>query len=151
MISQADLHRLAQSTVSLSGAGQPVRVGVDAVHIATWERHVRLGGLQLLARTYTAGELAFAQGRIERLATRIAAKEAVLKMLGTGVRGIALLDIEVVSAPHGEPQVVFHGPAQRRAEALRLSHVAISLAHENEYAIAFAVGTVSGAEGSPQL
>jgi holo-[acyl-carrier protein] synthase len=125
-----------------------VRVGVDAVHIPTWKRHVRLGGQKLLARTYTAGELAFAQGRIERLATRIAAKEAVLKMLGTGVRGIALLDVEVVSAPQGEPQVVFHGSAQRRAEALRLSHVAISLAHENEYAIAFAVGTASCAEGS---
>jgi holo-[acyl-carrier protein] synthase len=150
VISPADLHRLAENTVSRSGAGQAVRVGVDAVHIATWERYVRLGGQKLLARTYTAGELTFAQGRIERLATRIAAKEAVLKMLGTGVRGVALLDVEVVSGPDGQPQVVFHGPAERRAEALRLSHVAISLAHENEYAIAFAVGTVSGAEGSRQ-
>ena len=125
-----------------------MRVGVDAVHISTWERHVRLGGQKLLARIYTTGELAFAEGRIERLATRIAAKEAVLKMLGTGVRGISLRDVEVVSTPQGEPQVVLHGPAQRRSEALRLSHVAISLAHENEYAIAFAVGTTSGAERS---
>ncbi len=140
-MSPAELHRLAERTVSLSGAGLAARVGVDAVHIPTWERYVRLGGHKLLARTYTSGELEFAQGRIERLATRIAAKEAVLKMLGTGVRDTALLDVEVASTPQGEPQVVLHGPAQRRAEALRLSHVAISLAHEDEYAIAFAVCT----------
>jgi len=146
-MSQAKLLRLAERTASLAHAEEAVRVGVDAVHIPTWERHIRLGGDKLLSRIYTTGELAFAQGRIERLAARVAAKEAVLKMFGTGVRGIALHDVEVVSTPQGEPQIVLHGPARSRAEELRLSCVAISLAHEREYAIAFAVGSASGRKG----
>jgi holo-[acyl-carrier protein] synthase len=149
-MSPAKLHWLAERTASLAHAGEAARVGVDAVHIPTWERHIRLGGDKLLARTYTTGELAFAQGRIERLAARIAAKEAVLKMLGTGMRGIALHDVEVVSTPQGEPQIVLHGPARSRAAALRLSCIAISLAHENEYAIAFAVGSASARKGRGQ-
>jgi len=122
------------------GASDIVRVGVDAVHIPTWKRHIDLGGSKLLTRIYTPDELAFAQGRIPRLASRIAAKEAVLKVLGTGIRGIALFDVEVVSNAQGEPNVALHGPAQERANDLRLSQITISLAHENEYAIAFAAG-----------
>ena len=136
-MSPLELQQQAERTVSMLGDERITRVGVDAVHIPTWERHIQLGGPKLLARIYTPTELAFAHGRGERLAARIAAKEAVLKMLGTGVRGISLLDVEVVSTAQGEPRIVLHGPALERAEVLRISHIVISLAHENEYAIAF--------------
>src|SRR5690348_12600771 len=84
----------------------PTRVGVDAVHIPTWERHLILGGDRLLQRTYTVGELAFCRGRVERLSSRLAAKEAVLKVLGTGIRGVSFTDVEIVSQPSGRPTVI---------------------------------------------
>src|SRR5260370_1924626 len=79
------------------------KVGVDVVHIPTWSRHLELGGQALLDRVYTEGELSFAAGRPERLATRLAAKEAVLQLLRRGIRGVSLRGVEVVSWPAGQP------------------------------------------------
>lgn len=120
------------------GAG--VRVGVDAVHIPTWERHLALAGEPLLRRVYTAGEREFSAGRVERLASRLAAKEATLKVLGTGVRGVALRDVEVVCEPTGRPTIVLHGPADRRAAELGVARVEVSVCHEQELALAVAIG-----------
>jgi holo-[acyl-carrier protein] synthase len=116
------------------------RVGVDAVHIPTWERHLHLGGTRLLSRVYSGGEIAFCAGRVERLATRLAAKEAVLKVLGTGIRGVGLSDVEVVSSPAGRPSVELHGLASRVLAEEGLGRIEISLCHEHEYALAVAVG-----------
>jgi holo-[acyl-carrier protein] synthase len=115
-------------------------VGVDAVHIPTWSRYVELTGEALLRGTYQPQELEFSAGRPDRLSTRLAGKEAVLKVLGTGMRGIGLRDVEIVSAPEGKPTVRLHGPAAKRAEELRLVRIEISLCHENEFALAVAAG-----------
>lgn len=115
-------------------------VGVDAVHIPTWERHIKIGGGALVARVYTPSEVKFSSGRIERLSTRLAAKEAVLKALGTGIRGIALRDVEIETEPSGRPTVVLHGPAHRRAGELGLVEILVSLCHEDDLALAVAVG-----------
>jgi len=76
-------------------------------------------------------------------AKRFAAKEAVAKALGTGVRGFLFVDIEVVSGPLGKPHVVLHGGA---ADVLRglvpagcTAHIHLSLSDETPYATAFAV------------
>jgi holo-[acyl-carrier protein] synthase len=116
------------------------RVGVDAVHIPTWERHLQLGGEALLRRIYTPKEIEFSAGRPDRLATRLAGKESVLKVLGTGIRGIGLIDVEVRSLPSGRPTVIVHGPARQATTDAGLSHVEISLCHEGEYALAVAIG-----------
>lgn len=118
----------------------PARVGVDAVHISTWDRHIGLSGEPLLQRIYTDAELSFCQGRADRLSSRLAGKEAVLKALGTGIRGIGLADVEIVSEPAGRPTVALYGPARRRAEDLGLDHVEVSLCHEGNVALAVAVG-----------
>jgi holo-[acyl-carrier protein] synthase len=123
----------------------PAHVGIDAVHIPTWQRHVGLGGEPLLQRTYTSGELAFCVGRPDRLSSRLAGKEAVLKALGTGIRGIGLADVEIVSEPAGRPTVALHGPARARAGELGLDRVEVSLCHEGELALAIAVGLVEAA------
>ena len=125
---------------SLSALAGCERTGVDAVHIPTWERHLQLGGALLLDRTYQPQEIAFCDGRVERLAARLAAKEAVLKVLGTGIRGVGLRDVEVVSTPEGRPTIGLHGPAGQALAAVRLDHIEVSLCHEHEYALAVALG-----------
>jgi holo-[acyl-carrier protein] synthase len=118
----------------------PARVGVDAVHIPTWEHHLALGGEALLKRIYTDDEIAFCEGRGERLSTRLAGKEATLKVLGTGIRGVALSDVEIVTAPTGRPTITLHGPALGHASELGLDRVDISLCHEQQMALAVAAG-----------
>jgi holo-[acyl-carrier protein] synthase len=131
------LENRLESSAGLVLAGP---VGVDVVHIPTWQRYVELTGEPLLRATYQAGEVAFAAGRPDRLATRLAAKEAVLKVLGTGVRSVGLREVEVVSEPQGKPKVSLHGRAADRAVELGLETIEISLCHEGEYAFAVAAG-----------
>jgi holo-[acyl-carrier protein] synthase len=116
------------------------RIGVDAVHIPTWERHISIGGQALLARTYRPAEILFSAGRIERLSSRLAGKEAVLKVLGTGIRGVGLREVEIVSMSCGRPTVVLHNRARAEAEAIGLQRIEISLCHEQDYAFGFAAG-----------
>lgn len=125
----ATLERSAGALISAD------RVGVDAVHIPTWERHLAFAGEPLLRRVYTPGERRFSAGRIERLASRLA---------GTGVRGVALGDVEVVSEPAGRPTIVLHGPAGERAAELGLQRVEVSLCHEADLALAVALGVGEG-------
>ena len=126
------------------------RVGVDVVHIPTWRRHLELGGQALLDRVYTAGEVSFAAGRPERLATRLAAKEAVLKLLGTGIRGVSLREVEVVSSATGQPVVRLFGRAWSEALKTGSSNISISLCHEDEFAVAVAVSGPSAAKGGSE-
>lgn len=120
------------------------RVGVDAVHIPTWERHLELGGNALVGRIYRPEEIEFCAGRVDRLATRLAGKEAALKVLGTGIRGVGLRDIEIRSISTGRPTVIVHGPAQQAAKEAELTRIEISLCHEDQYALAVAIGVGEG-------
>ena len=115
-------------------------VGVDIIEIARIETAARQWGDRFLRRVYTDSELKRYGGRASSLAARFAAKEAVVKVLGTRERGIAWHDIEVLAEPSGRPQVILHGQARQQAEDLGLGRVSISLSHSREYAVAFAVG-----------
>ena len=72
-------------------------------------------------------------------AARFAGKEAVLKALGTGLRGLSWHDVEIISSPGGEPAVNLSPRAKALAEARGGSGVRVSLAHSQTQAIAFAV------------
>ncbi|MBI3968532.1 MAG: holo-ACP synthase [Chloroflexi bacterium] len=115
--------------------------GVDAVEIerirAVYEQH----GQRFLGRVYTAREVAHCRGRISELAARFAAKEAISKALGTGMRGVAWREMEVVSDPRGKPLVELHGRARARANELGLREFALSLTHSRDLAIAFVVAS----------
>jgi hypothetical protein len=74
------------------------------------------------------------------MAGRWAAKEAVSKVLGLGVRGIGWRDIEIERLPTGQPAVRLHGRAALRAEQLGMGRIAVSISHEAEYAVAIAFG-----------
>lgn len=78
--------------------------------------------------------------RPETFAGRWAAKEAVSKVLGLGVRGIGWQDIEVERLPTGQPAVRLHGRAAGRADQLGMSRIALSISHESDYAVAIAFG-----------
>jgi holo-[acyl-carrier protein] synthase len=115
-------------------------VGTDIVEI---ERvHDALARFQerFLRRVYTPAEVAFCRSRVPELAVRFAAKEAVMKALGTGRRGVSWRDIEVLSNGRGQPVVTLRGRAERRAQELGLDGLAISLSHSRRYAIATVVG-----------
>jgi hypothetical protein len=74
------------------------------------------------------------------MAGRWAAKEAVSKVLGLGVRGIGWRDIEVERLPTGQPSVRLHGRAAARAEQLGMARIALSISHEDDFAVAIAFG-----------
>ncbi len=77
---------------------------------------------------------------IENYAGRFAAKEAILKLVGTGWRGkIAWTDIEVTNDPSGRPEVTLSGEVQRIARELGIERISISITHTANFAIASAV------------
>jgi holo-[acyl-carrier protein] synthase len=77
--------------------------------------------------------------KVERVAGRWAAKEAVSKVLGLGVRGVGWRDIEVLPNRAGQPQVLLHGRAAERAALLNLEEVSVSISHERHMAVAVAL------------
>lgn len=120
-----------------------LRTGVDIVEISRIGDAVARWGDRFFNRIYTPGEIEYARGRLPQLAGRFAAKEAVMKALGTGVRGVGWRDIEVVRARGEAPTVVLHGRAKARAERLSLGDIAISISHSRDYAVVVAVGETS--------
>lgn len=114
--------------------------GVDIIEIERVQRALDRHGDRFLKRVYTKLEAAFCRGRVNELAARFAAKEAVMKVLGTGARGVAWREIEVIPNHRGKPLVYLHGRARERAEYIQLTSLDISLTHSNGHAVAFAVG-----------
>ncbi len=114
--------------------------GVDIVEISRVRRVAEQYGDRFLKRIYTDRELAYCRGRAPQLATRFAAKEAVMKALGVGIRGLRWRDIEVVRERGRAPTIQLHGTALARAQKIGLDHLAISLSHSDEYAVASVVG-----------
>ena len=119
-------------------------VGVDLIELNRIRRIVTRYGDRFLTRIYTPDEVALYRDRIPELAVRFAAKEAVSKALGVGVRilardGIHWKDVEITADERGKPIVRLHGRADERARELGLTEWAVSLSHTEEHAIAFVV------------
>jgi len=119
--------------------------GIDIIETTRIRRSVQEHGEHFLDRVYTPGEQQYcarSQKRYyEHLAGRFAAKEAVLKVLGTGWRGgIAWTDIEIISEASGQPKVLLTGECERiaREQGITLWHVSIS--HIETHATASAIG-----------
>ena len=113
--------------------------GVDIIEISRVGRVLELYGTRFLRRIYTPDEIEYCRGRAPNLAARFAAKEATMKALGTGVRGVAWKDIEVIRQPSGAPSIKLYGRAKARARRLGVREIALSLSHSREYAVAFVV------------
>ena len=117
--------------------------GVDLCEVQRIEAAFARYGSRFLERIFTAREIAYANrkaNRFERYAARFAAKEAGMKALGTGwTGGVSWRDFEVVNLPSGRPTLTFHGRAAEIAATLGVRHVALSLTHTKEQALAMVV------------
>jgi holo-[acyl-carrier protein] synthase len=112
------------------------KIGVDIIEIDRIDQVLHRFGPRFLQRIYTQSEIDLCKQRPHVLAVRFAGKEAVMKALGTGVKGVAWREIEILAKPSGEPTVKLYGKAKIQAEILGLSEFAISLSHSREYAVA---------------
>ena len=117
-----------------------IAVGVDIIEIDRIEEAALSWQGSFLKRVYTEAELESSGNKPSSLAARFAAKEAVMKALGTGARGLGWKDIEVLSNSEGAPFVRLHGRAYDKAKEIGMSQFAISMSHSKHYAIAMVVG-----------
>jgi holo-[acyl-carrier protein] synthase len=119
--------------------------GIDIIETARIKQSVEEHGERFLDRVYTPGEQEYCSRNqkryFEHLAGRFAAKEAVLKVLGTGWRGgISWTDIDIVSHSSGQPQVVLSGECERIAAKLGIRSWHVSISHIETHATASAIG-----------
>src|SRR5271156_735598 len=119
--------------------------GIDLVETARIRRLHEEHGTHFLDRVYTLSEQAYCARNpkryVEHLAGRFAAKEAVLKVLGTGWRGgIAWTDIEVVKEPSGQPKIALTGESLKIATEMGIAIWHISISHIETHATASAIG-----------
>ena len=117
--------------------------GIDLVDCPRIEQMIKRHGERFLKRVFTATEQVYAEANkngTDKLAGRFAAKEAILKLMGTGWRGkIAWTDIEIANNPSGQPEVTLSGEVKKLAERLGIEHISVSITHTANFAIASAV------------
>ena len=114
--------------------------GVDLLLIERFESVLNRHPDRFPKRILTDREREYCGDRLAEMAVRFAGKEAVMKCLGTGVRGVKWKEIEILANARGKPVVILHGAARKRAREIGLERIEISLTHEKNMACAFAVG-----------
>jgi holo-[acyl-carrier protein] synthase len=117
--------------------------GVDLAEIGRIRHSIDRYGSRFLDRIYTAAEQAYClrkRNAAESFAARFAAKEAGAKALGTGIsHGVSWLEIEVVRKPGARPTLELHGRAAQIGRRLGVAHIALSITHTAELAMASVV------------
>ncbi|MBI2847273.1 MAG: holo-ACP synthase [Chloroflexi bacterium] len=116
------------------------RIGVDIIEVARIKKAIERWDGRFLRRVYTERELSVCKNRAWMLAARFAGKEAVMKAMGTGRKGVAWGEVEVLSGGGSKPSVRLHGRARALAWKLGLDEFEISLSHTRDYAVAMVVG-----------
>ena len=118
-----------------------IGIGCDVIEIARVQRAVERQSF--VERVFAPEEIAYCESRGKQAAAsyaaRFAAKEAVLKALGTGLRGVELKEIIITNNELGRPCVQLLGYHAELAEKLGVQNIAISLSHSREMALAYVV------------
>lgn len=118
--------------------------GIDLIECRRIAEVMERHGERFVQRILTPHERAYVQGKrnpIPHLAGRFAAKEAILKVIGTGWRGrICWRDMEIINDSAGQPQVTLTGESARIARTRGILRVVVSITHTSEYAAASAIG-----------
>jgi holo-[acyl-carrier protein] synthase len=117
--------------------------GIDLAEIARIQQSIDRYGDRFLNRVFTAAEQAYClrkRNSAESFAARFAAKEAAAKALGTGIsQGVSWLEIEVVRERGGRPTLKLYGRAAQFADRLGVAHMALSITHTADLAMASVV------------
>lgn len=116
-------------------------VGCDIIEIARIKKAVQSEAFK--RRVFAPGEIAYCESRGQQaaasFAARFAAKEAVLKALGTGLRGGSLTEISVTNDELGKPSVQLAGYHRQLADELGVKRIFLSMSHAREMAMAYVV------------
>src|SRR5258708_38745012 len=117
-----------------------IGIGIDHVETTKFRSDVTADEPGFLGRVFTEPELAYARSTddyLERLAGRFAAKEAVLKALGTGwTADVDWKQIEITNEPSGQPTITLNGQAAELANAAGAKHFFVSISHSPHLATA---------------
>ena len=120
-----------------------VGLGTDIVEVERIRKMMLDHGDHFLQRIFTPAEIAHCQPRREaaqHFAGRWAAKEAVMKALGTGfTQDVGWTDIEILVKPSGQPYVVLHGVTRSYADSIGIGDILITLSHTKLMATATAI------------
>lgn len=114
-------------------------IGVDIIEIARIKEN--LSKQKFMQRIFTSHEITYCQPKANpevHFAGRFAAKEAILKALGTGLSGLSWTDIEVLPDSKGVPRVQLHTSAGEIARQQGITEVLVSISHSDNYAVAYA-------------
>jgi len=130
---------------------QDIANGIDLIELERIEEILASHGERFLNRIFTQKEQEYANKneglRIEKLAGRFAAKEAIMKLIGTGWRGkINWTDIEILNDAMGKPVVNLSGEVKKIADDMRVCDIDVSITHTKEFAIASAVALFNSSE-----
>lgn len=120
-----------------------IGIGTDIIECLRIARMIDRHGELFLNRVYTEREIRYCQSRrqaIQHFSGRWAAKEAILKAIGTGwKRGISWRDLEIRNSPSGQPHVAVRGGAKDVTQRLQIADIHLSISHCRTYAIAYAI------------
>ena len=118
-------------------------VGIDLIELERFKAAMRRQGTPLLEKLFTRAERRYCEGKWNRVAhytARFAAKEAVLKALGTGWSGgIRWTDVEIARDRSGSVSVRLAGQAKRVAAKMKIRRLHLNITHAEKYAAAVAI------------
>ena len=115
--------------------------GIDIIEIDRIQNVLSQYGNRFLNKIFTPDEIQYCRGRSPNLAGRFSAKEATMKALKTGARGVSWKDIEVIRASNGAPSIKLYNRALARSESLGVSSLSISFSHSRDYAVASVIAS----------
>ena len=128
---------------SNDGCVKMLRCGIDMIEIERVEEGIVRMGERFLNRFFTPAERAQCQDKPNRLAARLAGKEAVGKAFGTGIGDVGWREIEIICDARGRPTLSLHGKASALAAKMGLRAWDVSLTHSQTYAMAMVVAMSS--------
>ncbi len=112
-------------------------IGSDIIEISRIEKAIK--NQHFLNKYFSQLEIDLCNPNPHRFAGNFAAKEAVSKALGTGLKGLNLIDIEILRLGSGAPFVVLHNTAKSYSDYLSVSHLHITISHCKDYAVAYCI------------
>lgn len=113
-----------------------INVGIDIIEIKRIQNVKSRYPSRFLKKIFTENEIIYCRNRSPQLAARFAAKEAMMKALGTGIRGVSWKDVEVIRYRGQAPQIKLSGRGKKVGERIGLKNTSLSISHSREYAVA---------------